>query len=63
MTFTPEQAAAQIGVAVSTLAKWRLAGGDAGPRFYKVGRAVRYSPETVAEWLASRERTSTSGAR
>ncbi|MBW0150678.1 MAG: helix-turn-helix domain-containing protein [Phenylobacterium sp.] len=63
MTYTPEQAAAKIGVATSTLAKWRLAGGDATPRYYKLGRAVRYSPEAVTEWLASRERTSTSEAR
>jgi phage terminase Nu1 subunit (DNA packaging protein) len=31
---------------------WRLRG--LGPAYIKVGRLVRYDPQTVAQWLASR---------
>jgi len=62
MNYTPEQAAIRIGVAASTLAKWRLAGGEAYPPYFKIGRSVRYSAEALDSWLASRERRSTSGA-
>lgn len=64
MFLTPEQTAIKIGVAASTLAKWRLAGADLALPFIKVGRSVRYSDDAVNEWLASRSRFSTSqGAR
>ena len=37
---TVQQASAYLGLAVSTLNKWRCHGG--GPVFIKMGRAVRY---------------------
>lgn len=55
---TPEQAAARLGVAVQTLAKWRVQG--TGPQYCKAGRCVRYPADAVDAWLASRARTSTS---
>jgi len=39
-------------LSVKTLRKWRHLG--RGPRFIKVGRAVRYLPADVAAWLDSR---------
>ena len=40
VTLTTPEAAAYMGLAVSTLNKWRCHGG--GPRYSKLGRAVRY---------------------
>ncbi|MCY4405478.1 MAG: helix-turn-helix domain-containing protein [Rhodospirillaceae bacterium] len=42
-----------------TLRRWRRS--DRGPTFHEDGRWVRYARENVEEWLASRERRSTSG--
>lgn len=53
-----EDAARQTGLAVSTLEKLRLTGN--GPRFVKLGRAVRYRPEDIESWIASRIVSSTS---
>jgi len=39
-------------LSVSTVRRWRLF--RAGPRYLKVGAAVRYRPEDVDTWLASR---------
>ena len=50
-----------LSVKVSTLRRFRWAG--TGPKFIKVGAAVRYDPETLKDYLAERERTSTSHAR
>ena len=47
-----------LGVSSSWLAKSRLNG--TGPRFIKIGRAVRYSLSTVREYIRSRQRISTS---
>ena len=47
-----------LGVSLSWLAKSRLTG--TGPRFIKVGRAVRYARSAVREFLLSRQRHSTS---
>jgi predicted DNA-binding transcriptional regulator AlpA len=33
-----------------------------GPRYLRIGRLVRYRREDVEEWLASKERTSTSSS-
>jgi hypothetical protein len=38
-----------LGVQVSTLQRWRLL--DKGPRFHKIGRAVRYLPQDVRAYL------------
>lgn len=53
-----EDAARRTGLAVSTLEKLRLTGN--GPRFVKLGRAVRYRPEDIESWIASRIVSSTS---
>lgn len=41
-----------LGVEVRTLYHWRQAG--TGPVAIKVGRALRYDPALVREWLARR---------
>ena len=52
------QVAELLGVSLSWLAKSRLTG--TGPRFTKIGRAVRYATSAVREYVLSRQRTSTS---
>ena len=47
-----------LGVSLSWLAKSRLNG--TGPRFIKIGRAVRYPLSAVREYILSRRRNSTS---
>ena len=51
-------AAAKTGLSVSTLNKLRCSGG--GPAFLKLGRAVRYKPVDLKDWLHSRRVMSTS---
>ena len=54
-----EQEAAEIlNMEVSTLRKWRWAG--EGPKFLKIGAAVRYDPEELKDYLAKQVRVSTS---
>jgi hypothetical protein len=38
-----------LGVPVTTLHQWRYLG--TGPEAFKVGRHLRYDPETVRRWL------------
>jgi excisionase family DNA binding protein len=52
------EAAKYLHLAVPTLEKLRVYGG--GPRFVRLGRAVRYRPADLDAWLESRVRTSTS---
>ena len=61
--FNTEQAADALRVSPRTLEKMRVEG--RGPKFFKIGRLVYYSAETLEEWKRSRLRTSTSdrGAR
>lgn len=47
-----------VGLAVSTLEKLRVSGG--GPRFCKLGRAVRYRTCDLEDFLADRVRSNTS---
>ncbi len=54
---TPE-AARYLGLAVSTLNKWRVYG--YGPAFVKLGRAVRYRQDDLDRFLETRARRSTS---
>jgi predicted DNA-binding transcriptional regulator AlpA len=54
----PPHVAKLLGVSKSWLAKSRLNG--TGPRFIKVGRAVRYTLSAVREFILSRQRSSTS---
>jgi predicted DNA-binding transcriptional regulator AlpA len=51
-------AAAITGLSISTLNKLRCSGG--GPAFLKLGRAVRYKPVDLKDWLDSRRVMSTS---
>jgi hypothetical protein len=48
---TPEELAAELDMAVITLATWRM--WQEGPPYIKVGRKVFYSRTTVKEWIAS----------
>ena len=47
-----------LSVKVSTLRRWRWAG--LGPRFIKIGAAVRYDPQELKAYLANQVRNSTS---
>jgi predicted DNA-binding transcriptional regulator AlpA len=50
------EAARMLGVAEITLRMWRAYGNPDAPPFVRVGgRAVRYSPQALAEWAASRQ--------
>jgi hypothetical protein len=50
-------AARQLGVSPSFLAKARMQG--LGPRYRKLGRAVRYARADLDHWLLACSRTST----
>jgi len=54
---TVKQAAEHLGLAVSTLNKWRCHGG--GPVFIKMGRAVRYRVEDLECYLSDSSTTIT----
>jgi predicted DNA-binding transcriptional regulator AlpA len=54
----PRDAARILNVSMSWLAKARLSGD--GPRYVKIGRAVRYPESSLREFIKSRTRTSTS---
>jgi excisionase family DNA binding protein len=47
-TLTDIEVAARLGVSRFTVRSWRLKG--TGPRFMKMGRAVRYRPQDVDEY-------------
>ena len=47
-TLTDVEVAARLGVSRFTVRAWRLKG--LGPRFLKMGRAVRYRPQDVDEY-------------
>ena len=54
----PKAAALVLGLSVSWLAKARLRGD--GPRYVKVGHAVRYPQSYLRDYIRSRTRSSTS---
>ena len=54
----PRDAAQLLSVSTSWLAKARLSGN--GPRFVKIGRAVRYLESSLKEYIKARMRGSTS---
>lgn len=56
---TPE-AAKYLGLQPATLEAWRCRGG--GPRFVKLGRAVRYRWADLHEYIELRTRSNTSEA-
>ncbi len=48
--FTVPEAAAYLGLAVSTLNKWRCYGNH-GPAFMKLGKAVRYRRDDLDTFM------------
>jgi len=52
------QVADQLAISPRTLQMWRYKGG--GPRYLKIGAAVRYRPEDVEDWLEQQVRVSSS---
>ncbi len=52
------EAAALLSLAVPTLRRWRWSGN--GPRFAKIGRAVRYDPAELRTYIEAQTRRSTS---
>ena len=55
---TEEQVAEQLSITTNTLRKWRWLG--KGPAFIKIGAAVRYEADTLATFIRSNVKTSTS---
>lgn len=56
----PQDVADYLLVPHATLAQWRYLG--QGPRFFKVGRFVRYRWSDVEAWLGQQSRSSTRSA-
>ena len=56
--YTTAQAAGILGLRPRTLERWRWEG--QGPRFRKIGGAVRYLPSDLDTWVDKAARTSTS---
>lgn len=55
---TTKQAAARLGLSPTTMEIWRWRG--TGPRFRKLGKAVRYSVEDLDAFVEAASRTNTS---
>ena len=55
---TERDVARITGLSVASVRRWRLL--RQGPKYIKIGAAVRYRPEDITSWLASR---STGGDR
>jgi predicted DNA-binding transcriptional regulator AlpA len=49
---TENEVSKRLNVSVASLRRWRLL--RRGPAFIKVGSLVRYSPDELEAWLASR---------
>ena len=52
-----KELAERLGISVRTLRQWRYWG--RGPRFIKLGKAVRYSVADIEAYIASNRRQST----
>ncbi len=59
IVLTTRQAAQYLGLSISTLNKWRCYG--FGPKYLKLGRAVRYRQEELDAYLGARLYQSTLG--
>lgn len=57
---TEQEASNILGLSARTLQKWRLQGN--GPRFVKLGHAVRYDPVELDRYIDDARRRSTSDA-
>jgi len=52
-TLLNEREVARVtGMSLASVRRWRLL--RQGPRFLKIGSAVRYKPEDISAWLESR---------
>ena len=60
LLMTVNQAAEYLGLAISTLNKWRCLGD--GPVFIKMGRAVRYRAEDLNRYISESQKQNTSNA-
>lgn len=49
-----KQLSDQLSISVETIRKWRYEYPNKGPRFRKLGRAVRYAVTDVEQWLSER---------
>jgi predicted DNA-binding transcriptional regulator AlpA len=49
---TEHDVARVTGLSVASVRRWRLL--RQGPKYIKIGAAVRYKPEDVSAWLESR---------
>ena len=49
MLLTDREAAKELGLKVPTLRFWRMCG--RGPKFIRMGRAVRYSPTDLMDYI------------
>ena len=56
---TENEAACYLKMSPRTLQAWRQRG--EGPRYFKVGRSVRYDRAELDRWLAERTRANTAG--
>ena len=57
-TLLNERDVARItGMSVASVRRWRLFG--QGPKYLKIGAAVRYKPEDISAWLESRPKGGT----
>lgn len=56
--FNEEDVANILKVSRKTLQAWR--GQGKGPRFLKIGRSIRYSEDSLADFMSLAERRSTS---
>lgn len=52
--------ARELQVSLAALRRWRIE--DRGPKFLKLGPLVRYRPQDVEAWLASRPCGGTEGS-
>jgi predicted DNA-binding transcriptional regulator AlpA len=59
--YSPKDAAAYLRTSPSTLAKRRLYG--TGPRYCRIGRAIRYRKSDLDEFMAANTVSSTSDCR
>jgi len=55
---TPATLADRLGLTQRTLSEKRITG--TGPAFVRIGKSVRYRPESVDAWLLGQEYSSTS---
>ncbi|WP_439098552.1 helix-turn-helix transcriptional regulator [Amycolatopsis vastitatis] len=49
--WTPDDLGTFLGIPVKTLRDWRFKG--YGPQWLRLGKHVRYDPETVRQWIDS----------